>query len=82
MVKYSRGAVKVHTLLYLRGNIPVFINITNGKYHDSNILDEIVPLPDAIYLMDKAYVDFIALYRMNLEDAFLSPEPKSQWITT
>jgi len=74
--KYSRGAVKIHTLLDLRGNIPVFINITDGKYHDSNILDEIVPLSDAIYLMDKAYVDFVALYRMNLGGAFFVTRAK------
>lgn len=63
--KYSRGAVKVHTLLDLRGSIPTFIHITDGKYHDANALDLIIPQPDAIYLMDKAYVDFEALYRMH-----------------
>lgn len=56
--KYSRGAIKIHTMLDLRGRIPTFIFITDGKYHDSNVLDEIVPQPDAIYLMDKAYIDF------------------------
>jgi len=54
--KYSRGAVKIHTLLDLRGSIPSFILITDGKYHDSNALDVIVPVSDAIYLMDKAYI--------------------------
>ena len=63
--KYSRGAIKVHTLLDLRGSIPTFIYITDGKYHDSNILDILVPLPGAIYLMDKAYIDFAALYSMH-----------------
>jgi hypothetical protein len=63
--KYSRGAIKVHTMLDLRGSIPTFIFITDGKYHDSNILDEIVPLPNAIYLMDKANIDFASLYRMH-----------------
>jgi len=63
--KYSRGAIKVHTMLDLRGSIPTFIFITDGKYHDSNVLDEINPLPNAIYLMDKAYIDFAALYRMH-----------------
>jgi hypothetical protein len=48
--KYSRGAIKVHTLLNLRGNIPEFILITDGKYHDSNTLDVIVPRTEAIYL--------------------------------
>ncbi|GHT43650.1 hypothetical protein AGMMS49965_17840 [Bacteroidia bacterium] len=68
--KYSRGAVKMHTLLNLRGSIPEFILITDGKYHDSNALDEITPEFNAIYLMDKAYVDFEALYRINQADAF------------
>ena len=63
--KYSRGAIKVHTMLDLRGSIPTFIFITDGKYHDSNILDEINPLPNAIYLMDKAYIDFAALNTMH-----------------
>ena len=74
--KYSRGAVKVHTLLDLRGSIPTFIFITDGKYHDSNILDVIVPLPDAIYLMDKAYVDFAALYKMHQAGAFFVTRAK------
>ena len=68
--KYSRGAVKMHTLLDLRGSIPTFILITDGKYHDSNVLDEIIPLPEAIYLMDKAYLDLIALYRMHKAGSF------------
>lgn len=75
--KYSRGAVKVHTLLNLRGSIPEFAYITDGKYHDSNALDVIAPQPGAIYLMDKAYVDFEALYRMHQEDAFFVTRAKS-----
>jgi hypothetical protein len=63
--KYSRGAVKVHTLLDLRGGIPDFILITDGKYHDSNALDVINFHANAIYLMDRAYVDFEALFRIN-----------------
>jgi len=74
--KYSRGAIKVHTLLDLRGSIPTFIFITDGKCHDSNILDVIVPLPDAIYLMDKAYVDFAALYNMHKAGAFFVTRAK------
>ena len=68
--KYSRGAIKVHTLLDLRGSIPSFILITGGKYHDSNVPDVITPIPNAIYLMDKAYVDFAALYNIQQADAF------------
>jgi hypothetical protein len=75
--KYSRGAVKVHTLLNLRGSIPEFILITDGKYHDSNALDVIVPQPGAIYLMDKAYVDFEALHRIQMEDPFFVTRAKS-----
>ena len=50
--KYSRGAVKMHTLLDLRGNIPTFIHITDGKYHDVNALDEIVAVAGAVYVME------------------------------
>jgi hypothetical protein len=74
--KYSRGAIKIHTLLDLRGSIPTFIFITDGKYHDSNVLDEIIPQPDAIYPMDKAYIDFAPLYRMNKADAFFVTRAK------
>jgi len=74
--KYSRGAVKIHTMLDLRGSIPAFIFITDGKYHDSNILDVIVPNPGAIYLMDKAYVDFVALNRMHQAGAFFITRAK------
>lgn len=75
--KYSKGAVKVHTLIDLRGSIPSFILITDGKYHDSNALDEITPISEAIYLMDKAYVDFEALYRMHKCGAFFVTKAKS-----
>jgi hypothetical protein len=74
--KYSRGAIKVHTLLDLRGSIPTFIFITDGKYHDSNILEVIIPLPDTIYLMDKAYIDFASLYSMNKACAFFVTRAK------
>lgn len=75
--KYSRGAVKMHTLLDLRGSIPSFILVTDGKYHDSNVLDQIIPEPDAIYIMDKAYVDFKALYRINTHDSYFVTRAKS-----
>ena len=68
--KYSRGAVKMHTVLDLRGNIPTFIHVTDGKYHDVNALDEIEIVSDAIYVMDKAYVDFKRLYELNESGAF------------
>lgn len=75
--KYSRGAIKLHTVLDLRGSIPSFILITDGKYHDSNVLDEITPEPEAIYIMDKAYVDFKALYRINAFDSYFVTRAKS-----
>ena len=75
--KYSRGAVKIHTLLDLRGSIPSFILITDGKYHDSNVLDVLTPKSDAIYVMDKAYIDFKALYQMHDQGAFFVSRAKS-----
>jgi len=75
--KYSRGAVKIHTLLDLRGNIPSYILITDGKYHDSNVLDIITPIADAIYIMDKAYIDFKALHRIHELGAFFISRAKS-----
>jgi hypothetical protein len=57
-----KAAVKMHTLLDLHGNIPTFISITDGKVHDVNILDEILPEAGAFYVMDRAYVDFERLY--------------------
>jgi hypothetical protein len=74
--KYSRGAIKVHTLLDLRGSIPTFIYITDGKYHDSNILDVLIPFPGSIYLMDKAYIDFAALYSMHKAGSFFVTRAK------
>src|ERR1700686_321629 len=54
----TKAAVKLHTLLDLRGNIPSFIFISDGKLHDVNILDQLVPEPGAIYVMDRGYIDF------------------------
>ena len=68
--KYAKGAVKMHTLLDLRGSIPASIHITDGKWHDSNVLDILDPEPYAVYAMDKAYVDFAALYRFQQAGAF------------
>ncbi len=75
--KCSRGAIKVHTLLDLRGSIPNFILVTDGKYHDSNVLDLMPFSSDAIYLMDKAYINFEALYRMQLANAYFVTRAKS-----
>jgi len=65
-----KAAVKMHTLLDLRGNIPTFIRISNGKTHDVNILDEIAPEPGAFYVMDRAYIDFERLFAFTLCSSF------------
>src|SRR6266545_3357876 len=72
-----KGAVKMHTLLDLHGNIPTFIGITDGKVHDVNILDEIFPEAGAFYVMDRAYVDFERLYIFTLSAAFFVVRTKS-----
>src|SRR5712672_2657381 len=72
-----KAAVKIHTLLDLHGNIPTFISITEGKLHDVNILDEIVPEAGAFYVMDRGYVDFERLYIFTLSAAFFVVRTKS-----
>jgi Domain of unknown function (DUF4372)/Transposase DDE domain len=72
-----KGAVKMHTLLDLHGNIPTFISITSGKVHDVNILDEIAPEAGAFYVMDRGYVDFERLYVFTLSSAFFVVRTKS-----
>lgn len=74
--KYSKGAVKMHTLLDLRGGIPASIHITDGKWHDSNELNVLIPEPYAFYVMDKAYVDFEALFRFHQAQSFWVSRPK------
>jgi len=72
-----KGAVKMHTLLDLHGNIPTFISITDGKVHDVNVLDEIMPEAGAFYVMDRGYVDFQRLYIFTLSAAFFVVRTKS-----
>jgi hypothetical protein len=72
-----KAAVKMHTLLDLHGNIPTFIRITDGKVHDVNILDEILPEAGAFYVMDRGYVDFERLYVFTLSAAFFVVRTKS-----
>jgi hypothetical protein len=72
-----KAAVKMHTLLDLHGNIPTFISITDGKVHDVNILDEILPEAGAIYVMDRGYIDFERLYVFTLSSAFFVVRTKS-----
>jgi hypothetical protein len=72
-----KAAVKMHTLLDLHGNIPTFIRITDGKVHDVNILDEIIPEPGAFYVMDRGYIDFQRLFVFTLSSAFFVVRTKS-----
>ncbi len=76
--KYSRGAVKMHTLLDLRGSIPTFIHISDGTWHDSNAMDYIQFEPNAIYTMDKAYVDLVALNQMDSIGAYFVTRAKAR----
>src|SRR5665213_3074856 len=73
----TKAAVKMHTLLDLRGNIPAFIHITDGKVHDVNVLDELLIEAGAFYVMDRAYIDFERLYHFTLESAFFVVRMKS-----
>jgi len=66
----TKGAIKLHTLLDVRGSIPSFIWISDGKVHDVNILDDLIPEPAAIYLMDRGYLDFARLYELTLASSF------------
>src|ERR1700732_1448381 len=72
----TKAAVKMHTLLDLRGNIPSFIHISNGKMHDVHALDMLVPEAGAIYVMDRGYVDFARLYRLAQAGAFFVTRAK------
>ena len=71
-----KGAVKMHTLIDLHGNIPLFVCVTDGKVHDVNILDQILPEPGAFYVMDRGYLDFQRLYRLTLAAAFFVTRTK------
>src|SRR6195256_3457499 len=71
-----KGAVKMHTLIDLHGNIPLFVCVTDGKVHDVNILDQIVPEAGAFYVMDRGYLDFERLYRLTLPAAFFVTRTK------
>ncbi len=74
-----KGAVKLHTLLDLRGSIPSLVIITHGKVHDVNILDDLIIEAGSIYIMDRAYVDFARLYRIHQHSAFFVTRAKSNF---
>jgi hypothetical protein len=73
----TKAAVKMHTLLDLRGNIPSFIHISDGKLHDVNALDLMIPKRGAIYVMDRAYLDFDRLFSLHQAGAFFVTRAKS-----
>ena len=73
----TKSAVKMHTLLDLRGNIPTFIHISDGKMHDVNVLDLLLAEPGAIYVMDRGYVDFSRLFALHQAGAFFVTRAKS-----
>ena len=73
----TKAAVKMHTLLDLRGNIPSFIHISDGKMHDVNVLDLMIPEPAAIYIMDRAYLDFERLFTLHDAGAFFVTRAKA-----
>ena len=73
----TKAAVKMHTLLDLRGNIPSFIHVSDGRLHDVHALDLLLPEAGAIYVMDRGYVDFVRLRRRHLAGAFFVTRAKS-----
>ncbi|MDK9716270.1 MAG: IS4 family transposase, partial [Sulfuritalea sp.] len=73
----TKAAVKMHTLLDLRGNIPTFIHISDGKLHDVNVLDVLMPEAGAIYVMDRGYLDFKRLHTFHQASAFFVTRAKS-----
>jgi hypothetical protein len=77
LFRTTKSAVKMHTLLDLRGNIPSFIHISDGKLGDVNVLDILVLEPGAIYVMDRGYLDFARLYTLHQAQAFFVTRAKS-----
>ena len=77
LFRSAKAAVKLHTLLDLRGAIPSFIHISDGKLHDVNVLDLLIPEPGAIYVMDRAYLDFERLYALHQAGSFFVTRAKA-----
>ena len=77
LFRTTKSAVKMHTLMDLRGSIPSFIHISDGKMHDVNALDLLVPEAGSFYVMDRAYLDFHRLYTLHLASAFFITRAKS-----
>ena len=77
--RQNKAAIKLHTLLDLRGNIPTFIHISDGKLHDVNVLDKLIPEPGSFYIMDRGYLDFSRLFHINQWAAFFVIRAKSNF---
>ena len=77
LFRSTKSAVKLHTLLDLRGNIPTFVHISDGKLHDINVLDILLPEAGAFYIMDRGYVDFARLFALSMTGAFFVIRAKS-----
>ena len=77
LFRSTKSAVKLHTLLDLRGNIPTFIHISDGKLHDVNVLGILIPEPGAFYIMDRGHLDFKRLFPLNQAGAFFVIRAKS-----
>ena len=75
--RQTKAAIKLHTLLDLRGSIPAFIHISDGKLHDVNVLDILIPEPGAYYIMDRGYLDYKRLHQLNQDAAFFVIRAKS-----
>jgi IS4 transposase len=75
----TKAAVKLHTLLDLRGAIPSFIHISDGKLHDVNVLDVLITEPGSFYVMDRGYLDFARLYRLHQNASFFVTRAKSNF---
>lgn len=73
----TKAAIKLHTLLDLRGNIPSFIRISDGKWHEINVLDELIAEPGAFYVMDRGYIDFERLGRLSQAGSFFVTRAKA-----
>ena len=73
----TKAAIKLHTLLDLRGNIPSFLHISDGKLHEVNVLDLLLPEPGAFYIMDRGYIDFVRLFQLHQAKSFFVTRAKS-----
>lgn len=76
LFRSSKAAIKLHTLLDLRGSIPSFIHISDGKLHDVNVLDLLIPEPGSFYVMDRGYLDFARLYALDQAGSFFVTRAK------